>query len=448
MFEEFDYQAATQFYVWAYPLLNILSVERGFAAMGGGERSIYVFDERLQPQHVVMTANDEVVYVATRLIDLSDGPVVFEVPPRSRGHFWDFMFRAYCDTGDVGPDRGAGGKYLVMSAEYDGDIPAGCFPVRIEHSNLVMYWTRTFPATEGSVEAAVELGETLRWYPLAEGSGTPNELVRIGDRPLSHDWPKGYEAFAWLAEAINRDKVHPSGLAHLGNMRRLGLNVGEPFQPDERARGILTRAAASGEAMVLSMAFANRQNSLIYDDRQYERVVFHSPNDFLSDTYEEVEVRAGTWHQIVGNFASFVPAEPGTGQFPMIAYRDTNGEPLDGSHTYRLRIPPEPPVAQFWQIPVYEVKTRSLINTDQHRAHDPAFTTWWWKRTAPPTSTSVQNQPPAMRTTGSRPSQTKVGSFCPVSTAPSNPSSPNNGVSMTSNASTEGPHPPMTGWEG
>lgn len=41
------------------------------------------------------------------------GSVVFEVPPRSRGHFWDLGMRAYVDIGDVGPDKGQGGKYIA-----------------------------------------------------------------------------------------------------------------------------------------------------------------------------------------------------------------------------------------------------------------------------------------------------------------------------------------------
>ncbi len=367
-FDEFDFQAATQFYVWAYGYLNAMGMERGFAAMGGDERSIYIFDRRMQPQHVVMTANGEVIYVWTRYLDVSEGPVVVEVPPRSRGHFWDFGHRAYEDSGDVGPDRGDGGRYLLMGADFDGEIPSDVFPVRVSHSNLAMWGGRTFPAAEGSVEAAVELARSTRCYRLSEADDPPtNEVVLIGDRPYSQDWPKGAEAFEWLADVFNRDKVPASGLGYLGNMRRLGLEAGKPFSPDDRARAILERAAAAGEAIVLSMAFQNRQGDRIYDDRQYEPYITHRHSDFFTDTYEEVEQRAGAWHQLVGNFASFIPAEPGTGQFSMTTYRDADGNTLDGSNTYRLRIPPDPPVAQFWQIPVYEVKTRSLINTDQRR---------------------------------------------------------------------------------
>ena len=62
--------------------------------MGGDERSFYTFNNRVQPQHIMMTANSEVIYTWSRFIDLSKGPVVFEVPPRSRGHFYDMGMRA------------------------------------------------------------------------------------------------------------------------------------------------------------------------------------------------------------------------------------------------------------------------------------------------------------------------------------------------------------------
>jgi hypothetical protein len=51
MFEEYDYQAATQFYVWAYTMLNTIGMDKGYAKMGGDERSIYTFDKRIQPHH-------------------------------------------------------------------------------------------------------------------------------------------------------------------------------------------------------------------------------------------------------------------------------------------------------------------------------------------------------------------------------------------------------------
>jgi hypothetical protein len=277
--------------------------------------------------------------------------------------------RAYVDIGDVGPDEGKGGKYLAVASDYEGEIPEGYFEVRSEHSNRITLGIRTFPGSEGSDAAAVELARQTKWYYLSEADNPPeNSRVLIGDRPFSQEWPRDEQAFAWLAEVFNMDKVPASGLAHMGNMRRLGLEPGKPFVPDARAKAILERAARTAEAMVLSMAFRNRQDAKVYDNRQYGDPFFNRSSVFFQDSYEEVEERAGGWHQLVGNFASYIPDKPGTGGFYLSGYRDSDGNMLMGSNTYRLRVQADVPVKQFWQIPVYEAATRSLINTDQKRS--------------------------------------------------------------------------------
>lgn len=48
-----------------------------------------------------------------------------------------------------------------------------------------------------------------------------------------------------------------------------------------------------------------------------------------------------------------------------MTFKDKDGNLLIGSHTYRLHVPAEVPVVQFWEIPVYEVGTRSLIGNGQ-----------------------------------------------------------------------------------
>ena len=369
MFDEYDYQAAVQFYVWGYAYLNTLGMSKGYELMGGNERSMYIFDKLIQPQHVVMTANTNVIYNWSRLIDAGKGPVVVEAPAGSRGSIYDAGSRGVTDTGDIGPDQGKGGKYLVLSPDDRSSVPGGYHVVRLKYSNLFTVIIRTFPGDDGGVEAAVEKGKQIKWYYLSEATAPPPNIpVLIGDRAYSQEWPRDEKAFAWYSEIFNMDKVPASGLAHMGNMRRLGIEKGKPFAPDARAKKILERAAKTAEAMVLSMAYRNRQGRKIYPDRQYESITTNVSPSFFPGPFEEVEQRAGGWHQLVSNVSRYArPDKPGTGAFYMNTYRDKDGNQLLGQNTYRLRMPVEVPVTQFWQIPVYDVATRALINTDQKR---------------------------------------------------------------------------------
>ena len=53
---------------------------------------------------------------------------------------------------------------------------------------------------------------------------------------------------------------------------------------------------------------------------------------------------------------------PGQGQAYIGVQKDKNGEWLQGSRTYSLCIPPNPPVAQFWGLTLYDVETRCFID--------------------------------------------------------------------------------------
>ena len=59
------------------------------------------------------------------MIDLSNGPMVLETPPKSLGTLDDFWWRWVTDFGAPGPDRGQGGKYLILPPGYDGPVPEG-----------------------------------------------------------------------------------------------------------------------------------------------------------------------------------------------------------------------------------------------------------------------------------------------------------------------------------
>ena len=55
----------------------------------------------------------------------------------------------------------------------------------------------------------------------------------------------------------------------------------------------------------------------------------------------------------------------GSGSQYALAFVDSKGQPLDGSRTYRLHVPANIPVNNFWSVIAYDNQTRSFLQTQQ-----------------------------------------------------------------------------------
>ena len=141
------------------------------------------------------------------IIDLNDGPMVVETPPMALGTFDDMWFQWIIDFGLPGPDRGAGGKFLLVPPGYDGPLPDGGFFVGHSRTNRVLMLGRSFMENSDPAPTVATIKSTLKVYPYAQGGpgtsvGTllqggplpappaddPRDDVRRGKRPdVQHD---------------------------------------------------------------------------------------------------------------------------------------------------------------------------------------------------------------------------------------------------------------------
>jgi hypothetical protein len=91
------------------------------------------------------------------------------------------------------------------------------------------------------------------------------------------------------------------------------------------------------------------------DDGYYER-------DFL-----HLSVRERWFYQATLETSKMFMHKEGAGSIYWLATVDEHGDALDGGHSYRLTIPAPVPAGQFWSITLYDLDTRSEINTEQFK---------------------------------------------------------------------------------
>ena len=71
---------------------------------------------------------------------------------------------------------------------------------------------------------------------------------------------------------------------------------------------------------------------------------------------------------VVFTFAFFTPKRLGEGQFYLMVAGDKAGRALDGAGSYRLTVPADAPVRQYWSATVYDRRTHALIREMPHAA--------------------------------------------------------------------------------
>ncbi|MFD8553239.1 DUF1254 domain-containing protein, partial [Streptomyces fradiae] len=113
LYDHLDHLHAVRGFLDAYSGVNLWAARRGLADVGVRDHDVLLFSEFMDAKSLVLTGNADTVYFIT-FLDLTEGPVVVEMPPLTLSFVNDLWFRYVADPGMPGPDRGTGGAYLFV----------------------------------------------------------------------------------------------------------------------------------------------------------------------------------------------------------------------------------------------------------------------------------------------------------------------------------------------
>ena len=129
IYDNLDFQRAVQAYLLALPAVSQSANRNEILKLGPANTTVPIFEDRMDSKSIFLTANTQTPY-SWLWIDLKGGPVVLESPPKVLGVIDGMWFRWVVDIGLTGPDKGAGGKYLILPPGYTGDVPKGYIAVK------------------------------------------------------------------------------------------------------------------------------------------------------------------------------------------------------------------------------------------------------------------------------------------------------------------------------
>ncbi len=366
VYDRLDLQRASHAFLSTIQIASMYAMEQGLLAFGPANTTALLFEDLMDSKALWLTPNTVSVYMATWM-ELGDEPMVLETPPNVLGFINDAWFNYVLDFGNAGPDKGKGGKFLILPPAYEGKIPEG---YHVAKSNTYGHWVvwRGFQVA-GSPMPAVDATKTLfHIYPLSE-KDSPPKMTFLNVSGKFHNTIHSMDFSFW--EEINA-QIQAEPLEGLdpeirGLLASIGIEKGKEFAPDDRMKGILTDAAKIGSVTARALTAKPRdpRHYLYPGERVWTNPFIKGHYDFLSGGARLLDSRIYMHFYATGITPAMAIKNVGKGSQYAIAYLDKEGHVLDGSKTYRINLPKDVPAKDFWSFTLYDNQTRAMLQTDQ-----------------------------------------------------------------------------------
>jgi hypothetical protein len=371
IYNHLDYIRGVETFLNGIPAASLEAFRRGQAGLGlKNSNQVLIFDELMDSNSLFLTGNTDTVYVSAFLDLKKDGPTVIEVPAGTGpGTVNDAFFRFVIDTGPPGPDKGKGGKYLILPPDHEGDVPDGYF---VSKSTSWVNWfiARGF-LKDGKPDFSSQLFRNgLKIYPLAKAAKPPKmKFLNGSGKAFNTIGSNDFNFFEELHAVIDREPIEMLEPQLRGIYASIGIQKGKPFKPDARMKEILSKAAEVGNATARTMLWYERDESaFLYKDSHWKRGFVGGSYEFLKDEGmggRNLDARAFFFYFATVNTPAIVWKMIGKGSQYAWGYLDSQGNYLDGGKNYKLNLPKDPPAKKFISIVVYDPQTRSQLQTGQ-----------------------------------------------------------------------------------
>lgn len=365
VYDNLDFQRGVQAFLASLPAASVYGFRKGFRSLTTCDNQTVLITETLMDsKSLFLTANTETTYNIMWL-DLKDGPLVIETPPDVLGVIDDFWFHYVADVGNAGPDKGKGGKFLLLPPGYKGEIPAGYFVLHSKTFGNIFFW-RGFVENGDCKQAVDNTKKHAKVYRLDQVDNQPlMKFLNVSGKEFNTIGANDYSLFEDVADIVQEEPNTAMDPETLGLLASVGIEKGKPFAPDARMKKILTEAAAVGNATARTLSFKTRMPGAYF----YPNSAWVTP--FVGGSYEflqqpgvrNLDARTFFFYVATGVTPAMSMQMVGVGSQYAGAFVDSQGKALDGSKSYKLHLPGNIPAKNFWSFVLYDNQTRSMLQT-------------------------------------------------------------------------------------
>lgn len=374
VYDFLDTSRAADAFLKGMPAASLAALIEGAHSLGAVEvNQVMIFDELMNAKSLFLTGNSATIYVIPDLDLKRDGPTFVEAPDGLLGAANDGFFRFI--------ENITGGKYLFLPPGYEGDVPEEGYTVLRPETNRVWVFLRKSPkskAPDDVAEGVKFVKDNLKVYKLADAAKPPKmEWFSGSDKDFNTIHYNNAEFYDHMNEVIQYEAPGLLSPEIRGLFASLGIEKGKEFKPDDRMKAILKDGIAIGNAQARSIVWypridMNMGGTQIYPDTGSAWVMAYMNRNVFFNGEDGRTMNTDARVMFHYPYTAVTPAmstpREETGSDYGMAFLDEDKKPFDGSKTYKLTLPKDAPVANFWAVTIYDTQTRSMLQTDQKYA--------------------------------------------------------------------------------
>jgi hypothetical protein len=312
-----------------------------------------------------LTPNPDSIYFMA-FYNTKDGPVVLEIPPAGddgsiNANIVTTWQMPLADGGPYGTDKGQGGKYLLLPPGYSGEVPEGYIPLQSDtYGGYALIRSNLKSHGDADVAKSVAYGKRVKLYPLSQAHQPP-ETVFVDAADVVFDSTIRYDVsfFQNLDRIVQSEPWIPRDRALIDQLKSIGIEKGKPFNPDAETKAMFDKAAKQAGALLeqrFDAGFPAFYEGTHWTMPVAPELVKAMQSGFADPDSYPIDARGLTY-----TYAFVGIKNLGAGQYYLFNIRDKDGNAYDGGKNYRLHVPPNPPVKQYWSVTVYDRKLHTLL---------------------------------------------------------------------------------------
>jgi hypothetical protein len=357
---------AVEAVIWGMPAVNYdLMLQEMLEKTDGKTNEILYWSRPLDWKNQTLTPNPDSIYLMCFFNTREAGPVVIEIPPAGGGSFAgnivDIWQTPLEDVGPEGADKGKGGKYLILPAGNKQKPPDGYIVLQNDTAGgYVLLRSNLKSHAAADVAKAVAYGKRVRVYPLSDTGNPP--LTRFTDATgVLFDSTIRYDLsfFQHLDRIVQTEPWLPRDRVMIDQLKSIGIEKGKPFKPDARMQELLNTAVLEAQAWLAQQY--DKGLPPYWLGGRWGLPALPEVVQALQTAYAAEDAYPYDGRGLAYSYAYVGIKRLGTAQFYLVTIKDKDGQPFEGGNTYRLTVPPNAPVKQYWSATAYDRETHALI---------------------------------------------------------------------------------------